>query len=275
MAADIRIGVLVPAGNTIHEREFDALRPAGVAFRFAGFAYPPADAADFCVDLAARMAEPVAALREWGARLLLVGCTAASMRCADPASEARLAQLAGVPVVTAASAVRDACAALGLKRLVVATPYGAASNGIVTRYLRSIGIEVTVAAIRGLDLDRSPEVWKREVPALSPRAGLRPGPVDRRAQCRGALPALHRPRVDRGHRAVRVPHRQAGAEFRAGGLLGKPAPPRHRRSTQRRRQAGGRLARSALTATRAGRGCPAAGSHRPHRVRASRLRLLV
>ncbi len=167
MAADIRIGVLVPAGNTIHEREFDALRPAGVAFRFAGFAYPPADAADFCVDLAARMAEPVAALREWGARLLLVGCTAASMRCADPASEARLAQLAGMPVVTAASAARDACAALGLKRLVVATPYGAASNGIVTRYLGSIGVEV--AAIRGLDLDRSPEVWKREVPALSPR----------------------------------------------------------------------------------------------------------
>ena len=167
MAADIRIGVLVPAGNTIHEREFEALRPAGVVFRFAGFAYPPADAADFCVDLAARMAEPVGQLRDWGAELLLVGCTAASMRCADPASEARLARLAGVPVVTAASAARDAVAALGLQRLVVATPYGTSSNGIVSRYLASIGVEV--AAIRGLDLDRSPEVWKREVPALTPQ----------------------------------------------------------------------------------------------------------
>lgn len=167
MASDLRIGVLVPAGNTIHEREFAALRPAGVEFRFDGFTYPPADAADFCVDLTTRMAAPLAAMRDWGAQLLLVGCTAASMRCADPATEARLAQLAGVPVVTAASAARAACAALGLRRLAVATPYGAASNGIVSRYLASIGVEV--AAIRGLDLDRSPEVWKREVPALTPQ----------------------------------------------------------------------------------------------------------
>lgn len=167
MSTDIRIGVLVPAGNTIHEREFAALRPDGVAFRFSGFSYPPADAADFCVDLTTRMAAPIAELRAWGAQLLLVGCTAASMRCADPATESRVAQLAGVPVVTAASAAREACAALGLRRVAVATPYGAASNGIVSRYLASIGVEV--AAIRGLDLDRSPEVWKREVPALTPQ----------------------------------------------------------------------------------------------------------
>lgn len=167
MASDLRIGVLVPAGNTIHEREFAALRPPGVAFRFAGFGYPPAHAADFCADLTTRMAEPIAALREWGAQLLLVGCTAASMRCADPETDARLEHLAGVPVVTAASAAREACAALGLRRVAVATPYGAASNGIVSRYLGSIGVEV--AAIRGLDLDRSPEVWAREVPALTPQ----------------------------------------------------------------------------------------------------------
>ena len=80
MDRDIRIGVLVPAGNSIHEREFAALRPSGVAFRFAGFGYPPADAADFCADLTTRMAEPIQALREWGAQLLLIGCTAASMR---------------------------------------------------------------------------------------------------------------------------------------------------------------------------------------------------
>lgn len=58
MDRDIRIGVLVPAGNSIHEREFAALRPSRVAFRFAGFGYPPADAADFCADLTTRMAEP-------------------------------------------------------------------------------------------------------------------------------------------------------------------------------------------------------------------------
>jgi maleate cis-trans isomerase len=169
----VRIGVLVPAGNTIHEREFAMLRPAGVAFRFAGFTYPPAGAPDFCADLFAQMREPVAELRAWGAAALLVGCTTASMLCADPAREAQLQALAGVPVVTAASAVREALAALGLRRIVVATPYGARGNGVVVDYLRTIGIETV--AIRGLELDRSPDVWQREAPALTPQQVLELG----------------------------------------------------------------------------------------------------
>ena len=163
----VRVGVLVPAGNTIHEREFAALRPEGVEFRFAGFSYPPMGTPEFCADLFTQMAAPVAELKAWGARAMLVGCTTASMLCADPAREAQLQQLAGVPVVTAASAVRDALAALGMKRIAVATPYGARGNGVVVDYLRTLGIETV--AIRGLDLDRSPEVWKREAPALTPQ----------------------------------------------------------------------------------------------------------
>jgi arylmalonate decarboxylase len=167
MNESIRVGVLVPAGNTIHEREFAALRPEGVEFRFAGFTYPPMGTPQFCADLFAQMAAPVAELKAWGAQALLVGCTTASMLCADPAREAELRQLAGVPVVTAASAVRDALAALGLRRVAVATPYGARGNAVVADYLRTLGIETV--AIRGLDLDRSPEVWKREAPALTPQ----------------------------------------------------------------------------------------------------------
>lgn len=162
----VRIAVLVPAGNSVHQREFETLRPVGVEFRFAGFSYPPSNSVDFCTDLRARMAPLISDMRQWGARLLLVGCTAASMRCAAPADEGALQQLAGMPVVTAASAVRDALQVLGLQRLAVATPYGAASNLVVAGYLRSVGIDVTT--IRGLDLDRSPEVWQREVPALTP-----------------------------------------------------------------------------------------------------------
>ncbi|MFO1426014.1 MAG: aspartate/glutamate racemase family protein [Steroidobacteraceae bacterium] len=170
---ETRIGVLVPAGNTIHEREFARLRPEGVSFRFAGFRTPAAAATDYCTDLFAAMAQPAGELREWGARLLLVGCTAASMRCAGPANEARLRALAGLPVVTAASAARDALAALGLRRVGVATPYGVAGNRVVVDYLASLGIEVP--GVAGLDLDRSPEVWQREVPALTPQRVLELG----------------------------------------------------------------------------------------------------
>ncbi len=165
MNDEVRVGVLVPAGNTIHEREFAALRPDGVEFRFAGFSYPPMGTVDFCANLFGQMQAPVGELRGWGAEALLVGCTTASMLCADPAREAELQRLAGVPVITAASAVRAALGALGLTRLAVATPYGTRGNGVVVDYLRSIGIETV--AIRGLDLDRAPEVWKREAPALT------------------------------------------------------------------------------------------------------------
>mgnify|MGYP000449591900 CR=1 FL=1 len=167
MNDEVRVGVLVPAGNTIHEREFAALRPDGVEFRFAGFSYPPMGTVDFCANLFGQMQAPVGELRGWGAEALLVGCTTASMLCADPAREAELQRLAGVPVITAASAVRAALGALGLTRLAVATPYGTRGNGVVVDYLRSIGIETV--AIRGLDLDRAPEVWKREAPALTPQ----------------------------------------------------------------------------------------------------------
>jgi maleate cis-trans isomerase len=161
-----RIGVLVPDGNTVHEREFAAFPSREVEFRFAGFSYPPGTAADFCSELAARMTAPLATLRHWGAQLVLVGCTTASMTCAGAAQHARIEALAGVPVITAASAVREAIAALKLRRFTVATPYGELGNRVVAGYLESIGAEVV--ALGGLNLDRSIDVWLREAPSLTP-----------------------------------------------------------------------------------------------------------
>lgn len=167
-----RIGVLVPAGNTIHEREFDALRAAtgcNVEFAFRPFDYPAAGVADFCSALIAQFAVPLRELRAWGAEVVLVGCTAASMRCATPAHDAALAELAGAPVVTAARATREALAALALERIVVATPYGAASNRIVRDFLESL--DVRVVAIEGLGYDADPALWKTEVPRVDGERG--------------------------------------------------------------------------------------------------------
>ena len=166
-ADSLQIGVLVPNGNVVHEREFDRLRPAGVGFAFRGFAYPPAGSPKFCDDLASQMAPSIRELREWGAGLILVGCTTASMNCDDAVHHARLEAMAGVPVVTAARASREAIEALKLNALGVATPYGTANNRVVQNYLQSHGIAVT--AIRGLDLDRSPEVWKASAANLTPQ----------------------------------------------------------------------------------------------------------
>jgi maleate cis-trans isomerase len=167
---DTRIGVIVPAGNTVHEKEFGLLRPEGVSFRFAEFSSPPSSSADFCGDLAAQLRGPIGALKAWGADLILIGCTTASMTCSDAAFRQTLEGFAGVPVVTAAGASMDAVKALAVESVSVATPYGDRNNQVVAAFLNANA--VAVAAIAGLNLDRSPEVWRAQAPTMSPQAVL-------------------------------------------------------------------------------------------------------
>jgi len=96
-----------------------------------------------------------------------VGCTAASMRCCSDQHRANLEKIAGVPVVTAAAAVAEAVAAMGISSMAIATPYGAKSNGIVADFVTSLGVKV--AAIAGLNLDRDMTVWKTQAVTLTPQ----------------------------------------------------------------------------------------------------------
>ena len=159
-----RIGVLVPQGNVVHEREFAQLRPPQVQFRFAYFSYPGPGGEDFCKDLIHQFEQPVAELKAWRAELVLVGCTTASMSCFAEIP-AQVEQMAEVPVVTAASASLEALAALRTTSVAVATPYGALNNQIVADFLESRRIHV--AAIKGLGLDASIDTWSR-APHLTP-----------------------------------------------------------------------------------------------------------
>jgi maleate cis-trans isomerase len=165
-----RIGVTVPAGNVVHEREFAQLGLPGVQFHFSGFSYPPAGTNDFCADMAGNLRAPMRELKEWGAEVILVGCTTASMMCAGDDFTATLEAAAGVPVITAADATRQAARALGAQTLAVATPYGEPNNRIVAQFLSSQGFEI--AAIAGLNLDRSLEVWRTEALQLTPQQML-------------------------------------------------------------------------------------------------------
>jgi maleate cis-trans isomerase len=161
-----RIGVIVPAGNIVHEYEFARMRPEGVRFRFAPFVYPARDASDFCGALIDQFAPPLKEMRAWGAEAVLVGCTTASMLCGAPDHVARMERLAGVPVVTAAGAVQEAMNALGLKSVAVATPYGARSNAVVSEFLERSGVRVS--AIAGFGYDSSPETWREKATTLTP-----------------------------------------------------------------------------------------------------------
>lgn len=164
-----RIGVLVPAGNVVHEREFRRLQPGGVTFRFAGFGYPVAGA-HFCADLVERLGPQLDDLTAWGADLVLLGCTTAAMICDCPDFSAALQARAGVPIVTSATASREALQALGIRQAAVATPYGEANNAIVRDFLTESG--VAIERMEGLALDASVETWVAGQATLTPHRVL-------------------------------------------------------------------------------------------------------
>jgi maleate isomerase len=153
-----RVGVLVPGKNPVPEREFARLDAEGVTFRFAGFFYPPRGTADFCSGLLEQMTAPLEELKTWGMDLLLVGCTTASIVAEPSGFESRLQELVRTPVITAATASREAIAAMGVKTLGVASPYGEANNRVIVDFLRNAGVETI--ALEGLGLDRSAEIWQ-------------------------------------------------------------------------------------------------------------------
>ena len=160
-----RVGVLVPQGNTVHAAEFNRMPHDQAEFRFEPFALPQPGAGDFCRTLVEAVRAPMPARRDWGVDAMLLGCTAASMSSEGTRWQAELERLASVPLVTAAGASRDAFAALGLQRLAVATPYGAASNAIVRAFLERSGI--VVVALEGLGLDETAERWTAAAPTLT------------------------------------------------------------------------------------------------------------
>ncbi len=163
MKTTIRLGALVPAGNVIVKREFSRLCPAGLDVQVLEFSYPTADS-NFCAGLVAAAQRPIAALRDWGADLIFLGCTAASMSCYADARLGELQHVAGVPVITAASAALQAATVLGAGSVAVATPYGPKSNQIIVDFLTSQ--QLAVAAIDGFGFDRTPELWADRVPTM-------------------------------------------------------------------------------------------------------------
>ncbi len=167
--SEIKIGVVVPAGSIVHEREFKRLHNEGVQFRFLGFAYPM-NSSDFCTDFAKAMLPPIEEFKAWGAELVLIGCTTATMVCNAESWRTDLEKIAGVPIVTAASASRDAIAAFGAKSLAIASPYGDRANATVATFIKSLGVEIAV--LKGQNIDRTLDNWFAQAPRMTGQDAL-------------------------------------------------------------------------------------------------------
>lgn len=146
-----RLGLIVPPTNTVNEAEWSRLMPEGVSFHTMRMPIhaPPSNDSErrrLVADIAARAAELTPARVD----VVAYACTAGSMVSPPRLVGRDVAAAAGVAVVTTAAALVDGLAALGARRISVATPYHDALNRHEAEFLEACGF--AVARIVGLGI---------------------------------------------------------------------------------------------------------------------------
>jgi maleate isomerase len=169
METQARIGLIIPSGNRLTEPQFHAYLPAAVGvhvtrLRMAGKFRKPLS------ELQRPLTEAAESLSDVKPDLLVFHCTANSMEnglAHESAIVDMVQRASGCPTITTAQAIRQAFDKLGIKRLVLISPYVKATNQLEVSYLAETGY--TVLHELGLALDShayasvTPEEWKRVV----------------------------------------------------------------------------------------------------------------
>ena len=143
-----RIGVIVSPPNTVCEREMDQMAPEGVSVHAARMLRPKGVdtlSRDVLLQTNESLPQIAGSLEHLRPDVVLFAHTMGSMVNGpehEEALTAMLAEAAGCPAITTATAVVDALRILGIRRLAVATPYPDDLTQMEVRYLE--------AAISGL-----------------------------------------------------------------------------------------------------------------------------
>lgn len=159
-----RIGLIVPANNSVLEPEFWSVMPAGMAL----YATRLIAKGDLTPEAVKRMEQEVGRAVEeivaTGVDVLLYADMVTTFIMEPGWNEARtaaIAQSAGVPCVSAWTALRDALAALSIRRFALGTPYPASIHALALPFFMQRGFTLTGHAT--LDI-----VAMRDVPKVRP-----------------------------------------------------------------------------------------------------------
>ncbi|MBW1997051.1 MAG: aspartate/glutamate racemase family protein [Deltaproteobacteria bacterium] len=171
-----RIGLIVPASNTVCEPEMAKLCPRDVATYSTRILFTPTIKG--LKDMKAHIERASEELSSEGiCRLIAFCCTVGSMIGGvgyDEEIIQAIEERAGIPAITTTTAIRAALSALGIKRLAVATPYTAEINNIERSLLNDMGYEVT--GIVGYHENVRPQDLKNDmIGRLSPEVALELG----------------------------------------------------------------------------------------------------
>jgi maleate isomerase len=156
-----RIGLIVPSNNTVVEQEFLRMLPEGITSYATRMRNTKADMSDLemMVTHAARGADELSTAE---VDVIAFACTAGSLLHGIEWEQSLRRDLekasAGIPCITTSQAVTDAFRHLGLRRLVVATPYIDELNQAEKHFFEADGFEVL--DIRGLGIRRAADLGR-------------------------------------------------------------------------------------------------------------------
>ena len=153
--ARARIGfVLIPNEQTI-EDDMARHLPSGVGAHYCRAVMPREISTESLAQLKGSLAETAARiLPDDGLDVIAFACTSGTVAVGEEASCAELVKGApGAKPATLAGAVRKALTVMGVRRIVLGSPYVAELNANMVRYLEGAGFEVLDAHGMGLDYD--------------------------------------------------------------------------------------------------------------------------
>lgn len=165
-----RIGLIIPSSNRLTEPQFQKYAPAEVGIhvtrlRITGKWHRPLP------EIKETIAEAARVISNTKPAVIVFHCTATSME-EGLAGEAHIVEeiqrSSGCPTITTGQAVREALRHLGVKKLVLISPYVEKTNQLEHQYMREAGFEVIHDLGLGLTggdqyITVTPERWKEVV----------------------------------------------------------------------------------------------------------------
>lgn len=149
----MRLGLMIPAVNTVAEGEFHDGVPPQVSVHTARL-YPQGTTSEILLEMV-REGVPLAArqLAEAHPNVVVFACTAAGAALGEAGERSLVddvGRTTGAPVVSMNAAVHEALAATAATRCAVLTPYPQPVTDELAAGIEHTGIEVTVAAGMGI-----------------------------------------------------------------------------------------------------------------------------
>jgi maleate cis-trans isomerase len=159
-----RVGLLVPSSNSTQEPEFIQLLPASVSLHVTRLSLTTVDPSQ-TVNIVADLDKESRKLADADVDIVIFAATAPSTRMGkgyDAQLIKRMEDASGKPATTAATAMLESFAALGIRRIALAAPWGEETNKTVAGFIEQHGIQVVnqlaMGVTRNNDIGRlSPE----------------------------------------------------------------------------------------------------------------------